>query len=153
MPTILDDAARVANTGTPYDGLDRYAARTRILEDLAARGDLEGEQPHEMVIGRCQRSTDVVEPRLKTQWFVRTGPLAAAALEATRSGRDRDPARAVREGLGALADQHPGLERLPPAVVGPPDPGLVLPGRPRHGVRRDRRPDGLRGLRRGPPRS
>jgi valyl-tRNA synthetase len=86
MPTILDDAARVADTGTPYDGLDRYAARTAILADLAARGDLEGEQPHEMVIGRCQRSDDVVEPRLKTQWFVRTAPLAASALDATRGG-------------------------------------------------------------------
>ena len=42
-----------------------------------------------MVIGRCQRSDDVIEPRLKTQWFVRTAPLAAAALEATRSGRTR----------------------------------------------------------------
>ena len=40
-----------------------------------------------MLIGRCQRSNDVVEPRLKTQWFVRTGPLAERALEATRSGR------------------------------------------------------------------
>ena len=87
MPTILDDVARIANTGTPYDGLDRYEARTRILADLAARGDLAGERAHEMVIGRCQRSDDVVEPRLKTQWFVRTAPLAAAALEATRSGR------------------------------------------------------------------
>ncbi len=89
MPTILDDAARIANTGTPYDGLDRYEARTRIVADLEARGDLAGEQPHEMVIGRCQRSDDVVEPRLKTQWFVRTGPLAASALEATRGGETR----------------------------------------------------------------
>jgi valyl-tRNA synthetase len=89
MPTILDDTARVANTGTPDDGLDRYAARTAILADLGARGDLAGERPHEMVIGRCQRSDDVVEPRLKTQWFVRTGPLAASALEATRSGETR----------------------------------------------------------------
>jgi len=86
QPTILDDAAHVANTGTAYDGVERYAARKRILEDLDARGDLESEMPHEMVIGRCQRSHDVVEPRLKTQWFVRTGPLAASALEATRSG-------------------------------------------------------------------
>jgi valyl-tRNA synthetase len=86
MPTILDDAARVADTGTRYDGMDRYEARTAILGDLAAAGDLAGEQPHEMVIGRCQRSEDVVEPRLKTQWFVRTGPLAASALDATRSG-------------------------------------------------------------------
>jgi valyl-tRNA synthetase len=89
MPTILDDGARLAGTGTAYDGLDRYAARRQILADLALRGDLAGEQPHEMVIGRCQRSNDVVEPRLKTQWFVRTGPLAEAALEATRSGRTR----------------------------------------------------------------
>ncbi len=89
MPTILDDAAHVANTGTPYDGLERYAARMAILADLAARGDLVGETPHEMVIGRCQRSTDVVEPRLKTQWFVRTAPLAGAALAATRGGTTR----------------------------------------------------------------
>ncbi len=87
MPTVLDDTAHVVGTGTRYDGMERYKARSAILEDLAALGDLEGEQAHEMVIGRCQRSTDAVEPRLKTQWFVRTGPLAAAALAATRSGR------------------------------------------------------------------
>ncbi|HEY4754401.1 MAG TPA: valine--tRNA ligase, partial [Candidatus Limnocylindrales bacterium] len=85
MPTVLDDAAHVASTGTRFDGMERYKARSAILEDLAARGDLEGEQAHEMVIGRCQRSNDAVEPRLKTQWFVRTGPLAEAALKATRS--------------------------------------------------------------------
>ena len=94
--------------------------------------------PHEMVIGRCQRSNDVIEPRLKTQWFIRTTPLAERALEATRSGSDADPPRAIREDLGALADQHPRLERLAPAVVGPSHPGLVLPGRPRDGVVRRR---------------
>jgi valyl-tRNA synthetase len=84
-PTILADDATVADTGTPYDGLDRYEARRRIVADLDGRGDLAGEQAHEMVIGRCQRSQDVIEPRLKTQWFIRTEPLAARALEATRS--------------------------------------------------------------------
>jgi valyl-tRNA synthetase len=88
-PTILADDATVAGTGTPYDGMDRYEARKAIVADLEARGDLVGSSPHEMAIGRCQRSGDVVEPRLKTQWFVRTGPLAARALEATRSGRTR----------------------------------------------------------------
>ena len=48
-----------------------------------------GSAPHEMVIGRCQRSDDVMEPRLKTQWFIRTAPLAARALDATRTGRTR----------------------------------------------------------------
>ena len=88
-PTILADDATVTGTGTRYDGLDRYEARAAIVADLEARGDLAAAVPHEMVIGRCQRSNDVIEPRLKTQWFIRTTPLADAALEATRSGRTR----------------------------------------------------------------
>jgi valyl-tRNA synthetase len=89
MITVLDDEARVTAEGGPYAGLDRYEARARILADLRARGDLVAERPHEMLIGRCQRSNDVIEPRLKTQWFIKTKPLAAAPLEATRTGRTR----------------------------------------------------------------
>jgi valyl-tRNA synthetase len=69
--------------------MDRYEARAAIVAELDARGDLVGATPHEMVIGRCQRSDDVIEPRLKTQWFIRTSPLAERALEATRTGRTR----------------------------------------------------------------
>ncbi len=89
MITVLDDEARVTGTTTAYDGLDRYEARTWIVADLEERGDLEGVKAHEMLVGRCQRSNDVVEPRLKTQWFIRTVPLAERALEATRAGRTR----------------------------------------------------------------
>ena len=87
--TILDEAARVTGTGTPYDGLDRLEARRRIVADLEARGDLAATVPHAMSIGHCQRSDDVIEPLLRTQWFIRTRPLADAALDATRSGRTR----------------------------------------------------------------
>jgi valyl-tRNA synthetase len=88
-PTILADDATIDGTGTEFDGLDRYEARRGIVAALAERGDLASERPHELIVGRCQRSNDVLEPRLKTQWFVRTEPLAARALEATRSGRTR----------------------------------------------------------------
>jgi valyl-tRNA synthetase len=87
MITVLDDAARINENGAQFAGLDRYEARRQIVEALQARGDLESIQPHTSLIGHCQRSDDVVEPRLKTQWFIRTGPLAASALEATRAGR------------------------------------------------------------------
>ncbi|MEO8273111.1 MAG: valine--tRNA ligase [Chloroflexota bacterium] len=86
MITILADDATINEAGDGFVGLDRYEARARIVADLDARGDLEGTKPHEMLIGRCQRSNDVIEPRLKTQWFIRTGPLAEAALRATRGG-------------------------------------------------------------------
>jgi valyl-tRNA synthetase len=89
MITVLADDATINEAGAPFSGLDRYDARGRIVDELRARGDLEAERPHEMVIGRCQRSNDVVEPRLKTQWFIRTEPLAALALAATREGRTR----------------------------------------------------------------
>jgi valyl-tRNA synthetase len=106
-PTILADDATVANTGTTFDGLDRYEARRRIVSALAERGDLAGERVHEMIVGRCQRSNDVLEPRLKTQWFIRTQPLAAAALEATRAGRTQIlPERFVRTWEHWLNDIH-----------------------------------------------
>ncbi len=84
---VMRDDGHISAAGGHYAGLERYAARQRILADLEAAGDLVGSKPHEMIMGRCQRSHDVVEPRLKTQWFVRTKPLAEAALEATRTGR------------------------------------------------------------------
>ena len=89
MITVLADDATINELGDGYTGLDRYEARERIVADLEARGDLVATRPHEMLIGRCQRSNDVIEPRLKTQWFVRTGPLAEAALAATRGGQTR----------------------------------------------------------------
>jgi len=89
MITVLDDAAAINEAGDGYVGLDRYEARPRIVADLDARGDLVKAEPHEMIIGRCQRSNDVIEPRLKTQWFVRTKPLAEASLAATRSAETR----------------------------------------------------------------
>ncbi len=84
---VMRDDGHISEAGGRYAGLERYAARQRILADLEAAGDLVGSRPHEMIIGRCQRSHDVVEPRLKTQWFIRTGPLAEAALHATRTKR------------------------------------------------------------------
>ena len=88
-PTILADDATVSGTGTRYDGQDRYAARTAIVADLETRGDLVVAASHDLVMGRCQRSGDAIEPRLKTQWFIRTTPLAERALDATRRGRTR----------------------------------------------------------------
>jgi len=89
MINVFDDAGRINENGDGYTGLSLAEARRQILAGLDARGDLVAAVPHEMIIGRCQRSNDVIEPRLKTQWFIRTKPLAERALEATRSGRTR----------------------------------------------------------------
>ena len=42
-----------------------------------------------MILGRCQRSDDVIEPRLKTQWFINVKPMAEKAMASVRAGRTR----------------------------------------------------------------
>jgi valyl-tRNA synthetase len=74
-----------ANAG-PYAGLDRFAARARIVEDLAAQGFLVGTKDYTIALGKCDRSGTIVEPRLSTQWFVKIAPLAKRAIEVVEKG-------------------------------------------------------------------
>ena len=85
--TILDEKARINERGGKYAGMDRYAARKRVVEDLQALELVERIEDYSNNIGRSQRSGMAVEPRVSTQWFVRTQTLAAAAIEAVEQGR------------------------------------------------------------------
>ena len=68
---ILDLEAKVnENAPAKYRGLDRYAARAAVLADLRALGLVVAEKPHRMVVPRCGRTNEVVEPMLTDQWFV-----------------------------------------------------------------------------------
>ena len=86
---VMTDDATMNELAGPYAGLTREACRERILADLEARGDLAATVDHELAIGRCQRSDDIVEPRLKTQWFIDVKPMADRAMQAVREGRTR----------------------------------------------------------------
>jgi valyl-tRNA synthetase len=66
--------------------LDRMDARREVVRALRERGLHGGETPHRHSVPRCYRCDTVVEPRLSEQWFVRMGPLAQPALEASRDG-------------------------------------------------------------------
>ncbi len=70
IPILELDATINANAPAKYRGLDRYAARSAVLADLAAQGLLVSEKPHRMVVPRCGRTGEVVEPMLTDQWFV-----------------------------------------------------------------------------------
>ena len=58
------------NAPEKYRGLDRYVARKRVLEDLRAAGLLVSEKPHKMMVPRCGRTGEVVEPTLSEQWYM-----------------------------------------------------------------------------------
>ncbi len=68
---ILDlDATINVNAPAKYRGLDRYAARKEVLADLSAQGLVVSEKAHKMVVPRCGRTGEIVEPMLTDQWFM-----------------------------------------------------------------------------------
>jgi valyl-tRNA synthetase len=91
---IMDETAHINNEGGAYAGLDRYAARKRIVADLEEQGLLAGVKDHINNIGHCDRCKTVVEPRLSTQWFVKIKPLAEKAIEAVKP--DAEGNKAIR---------------------------------------------------------
>ncbi|HEV7610832.1 MAG TPA: valine--tRNA ligase [Steroidobacteraceae bacterium] len=72
-----------------YRGLDRNAARVRILADLEALGLIERVEPHKLTVPRGDRSNAVLEPLLTDQWFVDIKPLAEPAIRAVEAGHIR----------------------------------------------------------------
>ena len=86
---IFDKNAVLTKETGPYEGLDRFEARKKVLEDLENQGLLEKEEPHSLAAGTCYRCKTVVEPRLSKQWFVKIEPLAKPALEAVRNGQTK----------------------------------------------------------------
>lgn len=70
-------------------GLDRYEARKRIVEDLDKGGFLVRVEPHAHNVGECYRCHTTVEPRVSRQWFVKMEPLAKPAIEAVKSGETK----------------------------------------------------------------
>ncbi len=86
---IMDDTAHINAEGGPYAGLDRYAARKKIVADLEEQGLLGAVKEYTNNVGHCDRCKTVVEPRLSLQWFVKIQPLADKAIEAVEKGAIR----------------------------------------------------------------
>ena len=67
-------------------GLDRFAARERVIAELESAGLIERIDKHKLMVPRGDRSGSVIEPYLTDQWYVKVAPLAEPAIEAVRNG-------------------------------------------------------------------
>jgi valyl-tRNA synthetase len=93
------DAKINENAPATYQGLDRFVARKRVVADLEAQGLLVETRKHKLMVPRCARTGQVVEPMLTDQWFVAmnqvgkgdaTGKsIAQKAIDAVQSGQVR----------------------------------------------------------------
>ena len=78
----------ILNENAPkiYQGLDRFKAREKILEDLQAQNLLEKVEKHNLKIPRGDRSNAIIEPYLTQQWYVKSSVLAEPAIDAVKKG-------------------------------------------------------------------
>lgn len=87
---IFDQDARLTDAvPAAYRGLDRFAAREKVIADLASAGLLDRIEEHTLMVPHHDRSGVVIEPWLTDQWYCDARVLAAPALAAVEDGRTR----------------------------------------------------------------
>ena len=84
---VMNADGTMSHDAGKFAGIDRFEAREEVLAALQAEGALVKTEPYAHSVGHCQRSDDIVEPRITRQWWVKMEPLAKPALEAVRDGR------------------------------------------------------------------
>lgn len=88
MINIFTDSAHLnENTPVEYQGLERFAARKKIVEDLKQLNLLEKIEPHTLKVPRNDRGNHIIEPYLTDQWYISTKPLATEAIAAVKQGK------------------------------------------------------------------
>jgi valyl-tRNA synthetase len=83
---VIDENARMTKEAGRYADLDRFEARKEVVEDLEQLGLIEKIEDYTVSLGRCERTKDIVEPLISTQWFVKVKPLAERAIRVVDSG-------------------------------------------------------------------
>ncbi|WP_423818245.1 valine--tRNA ligase [Salinimicrobium sp. TIG7-5_MAKvit] len=79
---IFHDDATLNSFGMQYEGMDRFEARKKIVEELKEKGILVKTETHLNKVGTSERTGAVIEPKLSDQWFLKMKELARPALDA-----------------------------------------------------------------------
>ncbi len=83
---VLDESGMINDNGGPYAGMDRNAARTKVVADLQSLDLLEKIEDYTNAVGECYRCRTTVEPYMSKQWYVAVKPLAEEAIKAVETG-------------------------------------------------------------------
>ena len=83
---VMNDDGTINHNGGKYEGMDRYDCRKALVADLKEQDFLVKVEDHSHNVGTHDRCGTVVEPLIKTQWFVKMAELAKPAIEKYKSG-------------------------------------------------------------------
>ncbi len=87
---ILDENATLnENVPSEYQGLDRFVARKKVVEEMQAKGLFEKEEASLIPTPHGEKSGVVIEPWLMDQWYVDAATLAKPALQAVEQGKTK----------------------------------------------------------------
>jgi valyl-tRNA synthetase len=89
LVNILDKKGNINENGGRYEGMERYDARRKVVEDLKALGLLDKIEDYSHSVGHCCRCKTILEPYISKQWFVRMNDMAKKAKKATKEGKVR----------------------------------------------------------------
>lgn len=79
-------ATKTISAPADYAGLERFAARKKLVSQAEAEGWLEKIEAYTLKAPRSERSGVIVEPLLSDQWYVKIQPLAEPAIQAVKNG-------------------------------------------------------------------
>ncbi|HYR28479.1 MAG TPA: valine--tRNA ligase, partial [Thermoanaerobaculia bacterium] len=84
---VIDETGKMSSAaGAEFDGLDRFDARKKVVEQLESLGLLVKVDNHLHNVAIHEKCNTDIEPMISRQWFVKIEPLAKPAIEAVRSG-------------------------------------------------------------------
>ena len=78
---LNDDGTLNSNAGPEFEGMKRFHARKKVIEEMKKKGLYEGDADNPMQIPVCAKSGDVIESVMKPQWWVSCKTLADKAIE------------------------------------------------------------------------
>ena len=85
--SILDQSAKIIQSAPKeYQGLDRFDARRKIIEDIESLGLMQEIEDYTLTIPRGDRSGAILEPLITNQWFLKMEPLAEPAITVVKNG-------------------------------------------------------------------
>ena len=100
---ILHPDGSLNDAAGPYAGLDRVAARTRVVADLESAGLLDRIEPHRVEIGHSDRSGTAIEPYLSRQWYVRMGDVPGGVTVGRGTGNEATVTGLAQVAIDAVA--------------------------------------------------
>ncbi len=83
---VIDDSGTMTEAAGPYKGMDRFACRHKLVEQLTAEGFLEKIEDYEHNVGHCDRCSAVVEPKISIQWYLKVDTIAKPAIDVVENG-------------------------------------------------------------------